>query len=88
MSSDTSIPFERTYHRMLLARSGAERLKMGCAMFDASRALMRAGLRQSEGLTEVAEERVQFLLRTYGEELDPVQVPRIVKLLKQLPTTS
>lgn len=84
MTTDTSTLVAHRYHQMLLARSGAERLKMGCAMFDASRALMRAGLRQREGLTDAAEERVRLLLRTYGEDLDPGAVTLIVKLLKRV----
>ena len=82
MTPDTSILVERRYRRMLLARSGAERLKMGCAMFDASRALMRAGLRQREGLTDPVEVRAQLLVRTYAEDLDPDEARLIGKLLR------
>lgn len=82
MTTDTSLLVERRYRRMLLARPGVERLKMGCAMFDASRALMRAGLRARHGLIEPAEERVQLFLHTYGDELDPEEVERIVKRLR------
>jgi hypothetical protein len=82
MTTDTSILVGRRYRRMLLARSGAERLKMGCAMFDASRALMRAGLREREGLTDPTEERAQLLLRTYAEDLDPDEARLVVELLR------
>ena len=45
--NDTSPNAERTYRAMLLGRSGAERLKMGCSMFATARTLVVAGLRSN-----------------------------------------
>jgi hypothetical protein len=53
--------FERT-----MALSGAERLAMGCEMFDAARAMVAASL--PEGLSD-AERRRLIFKRIYAEEL-------------------
>ena len=58
---DTSPRMERKFRKMLLDRSGEERLKMGCSMHAAGQALVRASpvmLRQA------------LFLRFYGHEFD------------------
>lgn len=65
--SDTPPAFERLWRQMILERSGAERLKMGCAMFDASRALLRAGLRASGQTAPGIDEWAEILRLTYPE---------------------
>jgi hypothetical protein len=39
---------EQKHREMLLQHSGAERLKMGCSMFDAARALVVASVLEKE----------------------------------------
>jgi hypothetical protein len=46
--NDTSPEMERKHREMILQRSGAERLKMGCSMFDAARALVVASVLEKE----------------------------------------
>lgn len=68
--SDTPPAFARLWQQMILERSGPERLRMGCAMFDASRALLRAGLRANGQIAPGIDERAEILRRTYPE-IDP-----------------
>jgi hypothetical protein len=51
----------------MMALSGAERLTMGCDMFDAARAMVVASL--PEGLSD-AERRRLIFKRIYAEELE------------------
>lgn len=64
---------------MMMQRSGIERLKMGCAMFDAARILMRASI-TAENETEM---RVQIFKRTYENDFDPETVAKIVAWIRK-----
>ena len=66
--NDTSPPVERIYRAMLLQRSGAERLKMGCSMFATARAIVLAGLRNNEPAASPATLRQALFLRFYGPD--------------------
>jgi hypothetical protein len=79
--TDTAPTVAQLYRKLLLERSGAERLKMGCAMFDSARAMMRASLSATEPPATTADLRVQLFLRTYSRDLDPLTVARVVKSL-------
>ncbi len=76
---DTSAAMAHLQRRLLMERSAAERLKMGCSMFDAARTLMRAGL----GTDRSPDLRVRIFERTYGRDFDPTTAARIVAHLRQ-----
>lgn len=79
---DTPEPVERRFRELLLARSGAERMKMGFAMFSSARAMLRAGLGDPDGTDDSVEMRVQIFLRTYGGDFTPETRERIVAKLR------
>ena len=65
--NDTSPEIEERMRRMLMSRTGAERMLMGASMFDAARAMVLASL--PKNLTQ--EELKQKLCeRTYGFTLE------------------
>ena len=66
---DTSLAFERRYREQMMARSGAERLEMGCAMFDDALVMMEAGLRAEHPNASESELRRRVLFRLYGNDL-------------------
>ena len=72
---DTLEAVQNLYRTLLMHRSGIERLKMGCTMFDTARALARANLRLTchtdDGL------RVRLFVRTYGGDFDAETTERI-----------
>lgn len=68
INQDTSPAIERKYRRMLLQRSGAERLKMGCSMHATSRALAKAALLQEHPGASPAELRRLLYLHFYGAD--------------------
>lgn len=75
--TDTSPAVGDLYRGLLMERSGAERLRMGCEMFDFARSLMLAGVR-SGGHSQAGDERIALFLRTYSRDLDPQTIARVV----------
>lgn len=66
---DTKPDLDRRHRELIMARSGVERLAMGCAMFDDAKAIAEAGLRaERPGLSE-AELRRLLLMRLYDKDL-------------------
>lgn len=66
--TDTPADVQTLHRRLLLARSGEERLRMAVSMGRTARELVWASL--PEGLAE-ADRREQFFLRVYGAEFSP-----------------
>lgn len=66
--NDTSPEVAALYRRLLMRRSGAERLSMACEMFDTARALMRANLTATRDIPDEIDLRVHIFLRTYGSD--------------------
>lgn len=61
---DTSDESKKLYRRLIMAKSGEERLLMGMSMFDTARKIMLASL--PDDTTE--EDKRKFLLkRLYGQ---------------------
>jgi hypothetical protein len=69
--TDTSPRVERRYRKMLLERSGADRLKMGCSMFATARTLVIASVRAKEPSASPAAVRRALFLRFYGGDFGP-----------------
>lgn len=78
--TDTPASVADLYRHLLLARSGAERLRMTCDMFDTARRMVLAGL--PDGLAGEAERRAALFLRTYGGDFDPPTRDRIVARIR------
>ncbi len=76
---DTPQAVQDLYSTLLMERSGTERLNMGCAMFDTSRALTRANL-EAHLHTDV-DVRVGLFIRTYVRDFDTDTVAQIVERL-------
>lgn len=73
--NDTQEAVQDFYRTLLMCRSGADRVRMGCAMFDTARTFARANL-QMASATE-GELRVRLFVRTYAGDFDPEMVARI-----------
>ncbi len=81
--NDTTPAIRELQRRLVMERSGAERLRMGCAMFDAARALIRAGLGDAAGTDQSTAMRIRLFHRTYGRDFDAPTVARIVAALRE-----
>jgi hypothetical protein len=79
--TDTSPEMEKRFHQRLLRRSGQQRLKMGCSMHAASKALVRAALLRANPNASEAILRKLIFLRFYGSEFKPDARKRILAAL-------
>lgn len=66
MTKDTPEHVEDSVRTMMMERTGAERMAMGCSMYDAAKAMARASLAH---LPE-QDVRIQLFERFYGSEFD------------------
>lgn len=83
--TDTTPEVARRYRELLLRRSGEERLKMGCSMHAAARALVRASVLEKEPYASPAAVRRALFLRFYGHEFDAAARERILAALEEVP---
>ncbi|MBI3058858.1 MAG: hypothetical protein HYY81_06055 [Deltaproteobacteria bacterium] len=80
---DTPAKIEAKFRKMLLERSGAERIKMGCSMHAAAQALVRASLLQKHASTSPATLRKSLFLRFYGQDFTASRRKRILLALEK-----
>ena len=80
--NDTSPDLESRYRVMIMERSGEERLKMGCSMFDAAKALMQAGILDQNPQASSAEIRRALFTQLYGHEFDPESCAKILAAIE------
>lgn len=78
---DTPPDVEAKYRALLLERSGAERLRMGCSMFATARALVLASVLEKEPSASPALVRQQLFLRFYGVDFGADERDRITARL-------
>lgn len=72
---------EVKYQQMLLAQTPGKRVAMGCSMFSAAKALVRAGIMSECQGREPADLRIRIFVRLYGDDFDVKTREAIVKWL-------
>lgn len=80
--TDTPPHVEKAYREMFMRRSGADRLRMGAAMFETAKRLVRASLGDPEGRDTSPAMRVKVFLRIYGQDFDTASRGRVVAWLR------
>ncbi len=80
--NDTSPEMEECYRAMIMERSGEERLKMGCSMFDTAKALMRAGILDQNPHASPAKIRRALFMQLYGHEFDADSRRKILAVIE------
>ena len=80
--TDTPKTVGDLYRCLLMQRPGDVRLRMGCDMFDAARALMRSSLGDPCGADTSPDLKVRLFLRTYASDFDAETVARITARLR------
>lgn len=78
---DTPEAIERKFRRMLMKRSGQERLKMGCSMHATAQALAKASISNQHPNADPAELKRLFFLHFYGADFEPEERKRIASAL-------
>ena len=84
-ATDTTPEAEAMHQALLMQRSGEERVRMACDMFQAARRLILAGL-PLEIASNPAERRVALLLRTYEDDLEHGLLTRVISDLRSRTT--
>ena len=81
--NDTTKAYEQQYHTMLMQKSGEERLRMGCSMFMAAKAIVESSIKEKHPdiSSEALKEKV--FLRFYGHEFSEDQKLKISQALKR-----
>jgi hypothetical protein len=73
---------EARFSQMLLAETPARRLAMGCSMFSAAKALIRAGIVSEFGGSEPEDLRQRIFIRLYGCDFGVDEREIILRRLK------
>ena len=71
--TDTTMAVDALFHRQLMQRSGIERLRMACDMFDAATTLIIAGL-PPDVVGLPTERRIAVLQRLYWPERNETMI--------------
>lgn len=81
--NDTAPEMDERFRAMLMARTGEERLIMGCAMRDSARMIVEAALRAQDPHATVGTIRQGLFLRFYGHEFDAVTRAKVLAAIEQ-----
>jgi hypothetical protein len=83
--NDTSPEMDRRFREMILARSGEDRLKMGCSMHAMAQAIVGASLKEKMPDATAGDFRRELFLRFYIEDVDREVREKIIEALKAQP---
>jgi hypothetical protein len=83
--NDTSPEIEKRFRAMLLARTGEERLKMGCSMHTCAQQIVRASVQAHTPHISQATLRLALFLRFYGNDFDAATRERILLAMGKPP---
>lgn len=81
--NDTAPDVDERFRAMLMARTGEERLIMGCAMRDSARLIVEASLRANDPHATVGTIRQGLFLRFYGHEFDDPTRAKILAAIEK-----
>jgi hypothetical protein len=81
--SDTTPVIAARYRALIMRRSGSDRLRMACEMFDCARQLMIARIKADHPRLTDAELRVKIFERTYGSDFASDERARIAARLRE-----
>ena len=75
--NDTSPEAHAELDRLMARRSGSERVRMACEMFDLALELAVADIRSHDSTISDARLRVRLFERIYGEDFSDEELARI-----------
>ena len=77
--NDTAPELESRFNRMMMKKSGQERLKMGLSMFNVARRQVEASIKVNKPNADIRDIRKGIFLRFYGHEFSPEEQEKILK---------
>ena len=86
--TDTPPEVEARLDALFAQRSGSDRVRMVCEMFDFARALVTADIRARHPEISAAELRVQIFERMYDDDVDPETRARVIARLRRGPAAT
>ncbi|MHC4628699.1 MAG: hypothetical protein ACYTDV_17105 [Planctomycetota bacterium] len=78
---DTHPDIAVQYRNMMMRRSGEERLRMGCSMYDAARQIVRSAILETNAGVTDAEMKKEIFLRFYGHEFSRNERDKVISAL-------
>lgn len=79
--NDTSPEMEIRFRKMMMEKSGEERLKMGFSMFDFARKQVIASIKEKYPEANENEIKKEVFLRFYGDDFSEEELKSILKHL-------
>jgi hypothetical protein len=76
---DTSPEVEEVYNKMIMEKTGEERLKMGFSMFDFARKQAIASIKKDHPDSDKEELRKKLFLRFYGGDFSQEELRKIIQ---------
>ena len=86
--NDTAPEVAERYRMLIMRRSGSDRLRMACEMFDCARQLMIARIKSDNPDLTATELRVKIFERTYGRDFEAAERARIIVSLRNRGTAA
>lgn len=80
--NDTSALMTAKYYRLIMARSNAERLRMGCSMFDTAKKIVRSAILNRNPKITAGGMKAEVFLRFYGSEFSETEQAKILNGLR------
>ncbi len=80
--NDTSPEVAAQFDALMSRRSGGDRVRMACEMFDLARTLAVAGIRADDPGISGSDLRVRLFERLYGDDFSEEERSRIVATLR------
>jgi hypothetical protein len=78
---DTHPDIAVRYRKMMMRRSGEQRLRMGCSMYDAARQIVRSAILETNAGVTDAEIKQETFLRFYGHEFSQDEIEKVISAL-------
>jgi len=80
---DTSEAMAVRFQNMIMDRNPAERLLMGCSMFDTAKQIVKSAIMDEHPKISPGEVKEKIFLRFYGMEFSEVEKEKILKVLNK-----
>ena len=78
---DTHPDIAVRFRNMMMRKSGEQRLRMGCSMYDAAKQIVRSAVYESHPEATDAEMKREIFLRFYGHEFSAADREKFVAAL-------
>lgn len=83
---DTHPSIEEEFIKMIMKKSGEERIKMGCDMNDTAKRLVIASVFQKDPASSEDDIKIAVLDRYYGSELSPGMMKEFIRKIGLKPS--